>query len=358
MSRRSDPIIPIELFDYHLPESLIAQHPAARRAGSRLLHLDRDTSDVTHREFADVVGLIRPSDLLVINDTKVFPARIPARRLSGGSVELMLTQYPGPEGRATCLVRPGRRMKDGETVILNGDGLGDGPEGNDTLVLHRDGEQFTVSGGTVSVEEAVGRYGQIPLPPYIRRDISGPGDEDKVRYQTVYANQLGAVAAPTAGLHFDTSTIQAIRSTGAGIARVTLHVGPGTFQPVRVQDISQHKMEVEFYEVPEETVTAVMQTRSMGGRVIAVGTTVVRALESAWNGEKLEAGEGSASLFISPGYSFQAVDALLTNFHLPRSTLLMLVCAFGGTGKVMAAYQEAVEDKYRFYSYGDCMFIE
>jgi S-adenosylmethionine:tRNA ribosyltransferase-isomerase len=344
----------ISTFDYILPEELIAQHPAARRAGSRLLHLDRDTGDVTHREFADLVGLIRPGDLLVINDTKVFPARILARRVSGGSVELMLTQYPGTEGRATCLVRPGRRMQDGETVLLHGDGL----EVTDTLILHRDGEQFTVSGGTVSVEEAIGRYGQIPLPPYIRRDVSGPGDEDKVRYQTVYANQLGAVAAPTAGLHFDTSMIQAIRSTGAGIARITLHVGPGTFQPVRVQDISRHIMEVEFYEVPDETVTAVMQTRSMRGRVIAVGTTVVRALESAWSGEKPETGEGSTGLFISPGYSFQAVDALLTNFHLPRSTLLMLVCAFGGTENVMAAYEEAVKDKYRFYSYGDCMFIE
>ncbi len=354
MSRRSDPIIPIELFDYSLPEELIAQTPAVRRAGSRLLHLERDTGDVTHREFEDLVGLIRPCDLLVINDTKVFPARIPAKRVSGGSVELMLTRYPGTDGRTTCLVRPGRRMRDGEIVLLHGDGL----EGSHTLVLHCDGGQFTVSGGTISVEEAIGRYGQVPLPPYIKRDGSSPGDEDKTRYQTVYANQLGAVAAPTAGLHFDTTTIQNIRSIGAGIARITLHVGPGTFQPVRVQDISEHTMEVEHYDVPEETVTAVMETKLLGGRVIAVGTTVVRALESAWKGETLEAGEGSTDLFITPEYQFKTVDALLTNFHLPRSTLLMLVCAFGGTGNIMAAYKEAVEDKYRFYSYGDCMFIE
>lgn len=346
----------IESFDYSLPESLIAQQPTARRAGSRLLHLDRGTGAVEHRDFEDIVGFIRPGDLLVINDTKVFPARIPARRVSGGSVELMLTQYPDSEGSATCLVRPSRRIRDGETVLLD-------EERNDTLLLHRKEDQLTVSGGSLSVEEAISRYGQVPLPPYIKRDLSGPGDEDRTRYQTVYANQLGAVAAPTAGLHFDTSTLQAIRSTGAGIARVTLHVGPGTFQPVRVQDISQHTMGVEDYSIPYETMEAITENGFLGGRLIAVGTTVVRALESAWmSGSNFEEGElgitGSTDLFITPGYQFQLVDALITNFHLPRSTLLMLVCAFAGTDFVMEAYREAVRQKYRFYSYGDAMFIE
>ena len=347
----SNTSLPLSTFDYHLPEPLIAQHPTARRAGSRLLHLDRDSGDMDHGEFADIIGFIRPGDLLVINDTKVFPARIFARRASGGAVELMLTQYPGDEGRASCLVRPGRRLKDGEEIILDEDG-------NDTLMLHRDGELFAVSEGSIPVETAIARYGQIPLPPYIKRDSSGPGDEDRARYQTVYADRVGDVAAPTAGLHFDTSTIQTIRSTGAGFARVTLHVGPGTFQPVRVQEISMHTMEMEMYDVPAETATAVMETKLLGGRVIAVGTTVVRALESAARNEQLEPGKGKTDLFITPGYRFKVVDALLTNFHLPKSTLLMLVCAFGGTENVMAAYKEAVESKYRFYSYGDAMFIE
>jgi S-adenosylmethionine:tRNA ribosyltransferase-isomerase len=349
------PTLSLESFDYSLPESLIAQQPTARRAGSRLLHMERETGAVEHRDFEDIVGFIRPGDLLVINDTKVFPARIPARRVSGGSVELMLTQYPGPEGSATCLVRPGRRMRDGETVLL-------GNEGNDTLLLSCNEDQFTIAGGSLSVEEAISRYGQVPLPPYIKRDLSGPDDRDRTRYQTVYANQLGAVAAPTAGLHVDTSTLQAIRSTGAGIARVTLHVGPGTFQPVRVQDISRHTMGVEVYSIPYETMEAITEVGVLGGRVIAVGTTVVRALESAWMGSNLEDGDlgltGSTDLFITPGYRFTVVDALLTNFHLPRSTLLMLVCAFAGTDFVMKAYREAVENGYRFYSYGDAMFIE
>ena len=194
MSRRSDPIIPLELFDYHLPEELIAQVPAAERTGSRLLHLDRGSGAVEHRGFTELVGFLRQGDLLVLNDTKVFAARIPARRMSGGAVELMLTCYPGTDGRATCLVRPGRRMRDGERMLL-------GDKGADALVLHRDGELFCVSGGSISVEEAVGQYGQIPLPPYIKRDSSGPDDEDRVRYQTVYADRLGAVAAPTAGLN-------------------------------------------------------------------------------------------------------------------------------------------------------------
>ncbi len=341
----------IKNFDYHLPESLIAQVPAAERTGSRLLHLDRGSGVIEHRGFTDLVGLLRQGDLLVLNDTKVFPARFPARRMSGGVVELMLTRYPGTDGRATCLVRPGRRIRDGERVLL-------GDKGADSLVVDRAGELFWVSGGSISVEEAVDRYGQVPLPPYIKRDNSGPDDEDMVRYQTVYADHLGAVAAPTAGLHFDQATMDVIGSTGAGTAMVTLHVGPGTFRPVRVEDISRHTMEMEVYSVPEETASAVMETKKSGGRVIAVGTTVVRTLESAWRGDCLEAGEGNTDLFISPGYRFQTVDALLTNFHLPRSTLLMLVCAFGGTEAVLNAYREAVGETYRFYSYGDAMFIE
>ncbi|MDF1535676.1 MAG: tRNA preQ1(34) S-adenosylmethionine ribosyltransferase-isomerase QueA [bacterium] len=341
----------IETYKYSLPGSLIAQVPAARRTGSRLLHLDRGSGTVGHLGFTDLVGLLRPGDLLILNDTKVFPARITCRRVSGGSVELMLKHYPDAGGQASCLVRPGRRMRDSEEVFL-------GDAGADTLVVHRKGELFTVSGGVVSVAEAISRYGRIPLPPYIRRDSSGPGAEDEVRYQTVYADRLGAVAAPTAGLHFDTATIQAIASSGVGIASVTLHVGPGTFQPVRVRDISMHTMEMELYHIPEETAAAVMAAKRSGGRVIAVGTTVVRTLESGSGGRHLKAGDGNTGLFITPGYRFKVVDALLTNFHLPRSTLLMLVCAFGGTERVIAAYGEAVREKYRFYSYGDCMFVE
>jgi len=341
--------LPIESFDYDLPGELIAQEPAEKRTGSRLLHLDRRSETLRHLKFGSFPDFLRKDDLLVLNDTRVFPARLAARRASGGSLEIFLVEYPSPEGEAGCIVRPGRRIRDPEEVFLS-----DGS----SLIIRRESERFYVRGGSGSLERILSLHGKVPLPPYIRREKGASLEEDRERYQTVYARQDGAVAAPTAGLHFDGDMLEAVRGRGTRIVTVTLHVGPGTFQPVRVADVTRHHMESEAFECRPEATEAVMQTKAAGGRVVAVGTTVVRTLESAWDGERLRPGKGFTNLFVYPGYRFGVVDAVLTNFHLPRSTLLMLVCAFGGTEPVMRAYREAVNEKYRFYSYGDAMFIE
>lgn len=345
----SKPSLHLSAFDYHLPDDLIAQRPAGRRSGSELLCLDREHGYTDHRTFRDLPDLLREGDLLVLNDTEVFPARLMAKRDTGAKIEIFLLKYPVEGEDTPCLVRPGRRIGHEENVSLkNGDAL--------TVKRKKDG--FTVSGKDIDLVEAVKMFGEIPLPPYIRRDVHGPDENDRERYQTVYASHPGAVAAPTAGLHFDDDVLKRVREKGVLVGKVTLHVGAGTFVPVKTEDITEHDMDEEFYTVPPDTADMIREVKRDGGRVIAVGTTVVRTLESAFKGQAVIAGKGTSSLFIYPGYRFSVVDALLTNFHLPRSTLLMLVCAFAGTELVMKAYREAVERGYRFYSYGDAMFIE
>ncbi len=336
-------------FDYSLPESLIAQRPTDLRSASRLLCLHRAEKNIEHLNFRTLTDFLREGDLLVLNDTKVFPARLMARRETGGAVEIFLLKFPVQGEEIPCLVRPGRRIRPEERVVL---------ENGTTLIVRRGKDGFTVTGADIGLDEAVIKFGQVPLPPYIRREGSGPGETDQERYQTVYARHPGAVAAPTAGLHFDESILALIREKGVFIGKVTLHVGPGTFQPVRTRDITDHSMDEESFTVPPDTADLIEGVRKAGGRVVAVGTTVVRTLESAFDGKSVRAGEGASRLFIYPGYRFSVVDAMLTNFHLPRSTLLMLVCAFAGTELVMEAYRKAVEKEYRFYSYGDAMFIE
>lgn len=343
------PSLTLEQFDYHLPGELIAQRPAMKRTGSRLLKVSRGLDSYEHLMFEAFPEMLRDGDLVILNDTRVFPARLMVKRATGSLMEILLLEYPPSDGEAACLVRPGRRIREEERVYL---------ENGAALRLKRTGDRFTVSGDNISLPDAVKTRGQVPLPPYISRGGKGPDETDRERYQTVFAVHPGAVAAPTAGLHFDNDMLARVREKGARIARVTLHVGPGTFQPVRTSHIGKHRMEKESYVVPEETARMIGQTRRAGGRIVAVGTTVVRTLESAWDGGDVAAGEGKTGLFIYPGYRFQAVDALLTNFHLPRSTLIMLVCAFGGTELVLKAYREAVKERYRFYSYGDAMFVE
>ncbi len=343
------PTLSLEMFDYSLPEELIAQRPADLRSASRLLRLEREGKSIEHSGFSSLPDFLREGDLLVLNDTKVFPARLMARRDTGGAVEVFLLKFPVEGEKTPCLVRPGRRLLAEERLVLK-NGI--------TLIVRRCKEGFTVTGEDIDLREAVLKFGNVPLPPYIRREGDGPDEADEERYQTVYASNPGAVAAPTAGLHFDEGVLALIRKKGVFIGKVTLHVGPGTFQPVRVRDITEHRMDEECYMVPPDTADLIECVKKDGGRVVAVGTTVVRTLESAFDGRSVRAGEGASGLFIYPGCRFSVVDALLTNFHLPRSTLLMLVCAFAGTDFVMKAYREAIQQKYRFYSYGDAMFIE
>ena len=341
-------------FDYHLPAPLIAQHPLRPRDACRLLVLDRKTGAIGHRMFSDIVELIRPGDLLVFNDTRVLPARLFCRKASGGHVELLFT---GPVDPRTwkALAKPGRRLKAGSILSVNGD------RDSGTLRIEEvtpDGERVVrlPEGGRYrSIAELIERHGHVPLPPYIRRPDGGRDRED---YQTVYARKPGAVAAPTAGLHFTVELLAALRKRGVDGAFLTLHVGTGTFLPVKVSDPREHLMHEEEYELPREAAEAVTRTRQAGGRVIAVGTTVVRVLEHcAPSPGTIHASCGRTGLKILPPHAFRIVDGLITNFHLPRSTLLMLVSAFASRGHVLAAYAEAVRKRYRFYSYGDAMFI-
>lgn len=334
-------------FDYELPASAIAQEPAPR-GESRLLVLDREGPE-RHARVRDLPRLLRPGDLLVLNDTRVIPARLYGTREGGGGGRMEVLLLERVEEREwDALVKPGRRAKPG--TVLHFDGLSaevtaKAPDGRHRLSFSE------------PLEGHLDRLGHIPLPPYIERPDT---DEDRERYQTVYAASPGAVAAPTAGLHFSTELLSEIAGMGAGIARVTLHVGIGTFKPVSAERIEEHRMERERYEIGNEAAEAVRRTKAAGGRVVAVGTTVVRTLESAAlaGGGEVLPGAGATELFITPGFPFRVVDALLTNFHLPRSTLLMLVSAFAGRERVLAVYEEAVREGYRFYSYGDAMFVE
>jgi len=336
----------IEDFDYVLPPELIAQHPAGERAASRLLHLDGASGEIEDRTFRDIVGLVDAKDVLVFNDTKVIKARLRGRKDTGGEVEILVERIVDPS-RALAHVRASKPPRAGRQIRLARGGI--------VEVLGRDGELFELlflDGPVLDVLEA---WGEVPLPPYIEHV---PEAEDEKRYQTVYARAPGAVAAPTAGLHFDAAILDALRAKGVALASLTLHVGAGTFQPVRVEEISRHVMHSEWYSVPQETVDAIAAAKKRGGRVVAVGTTTLRALESAAAAGELTAGTAETRLFIVPGYRFRVVERLLTNFHLPRSTLLMLVSAFAGTENIRRAYAHAVQERYRFFSYGDAMLVE
>ena len=332
-------------FDFALPERLIAQHPPEQRGSSRLLYAHGGVLE--DRRFADFLQLVESGDVLVLNDTRVIKARLFGEKTSGGKIEVLIERVLN-QHEVLAQVRASKSPKAGSSLVL-ADMLA-------VEVLGREGEFFRLRFlSDESVLDLLERYGQLPLPPYITHAADA---EDEQRYQTVFARAAGAVAAPTAGLHFDDAMLKALHDKGVRIAHVTLHVGAGTFQPVRTELIREHAMHSECYEIPQATVDAIVQARTTGGRVIAVGTTSLRALESAAQDGELQAGTGETKIFITPGYRFKVVDVLLTNFHLPRSTLLMLVCAFGGMEQMLAAYRHAVEKEYRFFSYGDAMLIE
>ena len=335
----------IEEFDFELPQDLIAQFPAAQRSASRLLHLDGATGSYTDHLFVDLPTLVRKGDLLVFNDTKVIKARLQGARESGGKVEALIERIVSPR-RALAMLRTSHTPKPGQKFRF-------GDLANATMI-ERQGEFFLLEFGA-DVTGVLERFGEVPLPPYIGRRADR---EDEARYQTVYARVPGAVAAPTAGLHFDEQLLRHLGEAGVRFAYVTLHIGAGTFQPVREENVEQHVMHGEHYEIPIETAKAVAETHAGGGHVIAVGTTSLRALESAAQSDKLIPGGRETRLFIRPGYVFRIADRLLTNFHLPRSTLLMLVFAFAGTEQVRSAYRHAVDNRYRFFSYGDAMLID
>ncbi len=340
-NRRSD-------YLYDLPEKLIAQHPADRRDGSRLLVLHRDSGAREHRTFRDLPGFLRKNDVLVINDTRVIPARLIGRRPSGGEIELLLLEPLG-EGCWECLTKPAKRVKTGSTVEL--------PEGRRAIVLEEreEGRRVVRFEPEDGWRDWLERAGAMPLPPYIRRKAA---DEDRERYQTVYAERDGAVAAPTAGLHFTQEIFDDLAARGVNIARLTLHVGIGTFRPVMVENVAEHRMDQERYGVSNEAARTINEARKHGGRIVAVGTTCVRTLETISGDDGIvHAGHGATGVFIRPPYRFKAVDVLLTNFHLPGSTLIMLVSAFAGREQILEAYAEAVREKYRFFSYGDAMLI-
>ena len=334
-------------FDYALPPELIAQLPAAERSASRLLHLDCARGIFRDREFRDLPGLVDAGDVVVMNDTRVIKARLTGRKQSGGQVEVLIERVLDHE-RTLAQVRASKSPRAGTRLLL--------AHGAVAEVLGRQGEffelRFTDCDDVFALLE---RSGSVPLPPYIEHE---PDASDDARYQTVYARNPGAVAAPTAGLHFDTALLAALKARGVELAWLTLHVGAGTFQPVRVENLAEHTMHAEWYTLPQPTVDAIAAARAAGRKIIAVGTTTLRALESASASGELRAGNAETRLFIVPGYRFRVVDRLITNFHLPRSTLLMLVCAFAGTDNIRRAYRHAVESRYRFFSYGDAMLIE
>ncbi len=337
-------------FDFDLPEELIAQHPLAQRQASRLMVLDRATEQVQLAQFADIASWFRAGDVLVLNDTRVIPARLLGHKETGGRIEVFLVRrLPGTEETWACLTKSSKAPRPG-SILLLGEGLeGTVVEGGEAPYRH---VKFTCQGDFSRVLEQVGR---IPLPPYIRREATV---EDRTRYQTVFARTSGAVAAPTAGLHFTDEILQGLAAKGVEIRSLTLHVGLGTFLPVRTDDITEHRMHQENYFIPQDTADAVNRAKSEGRRVIALGTTSTRTLEYAVDHQGLlQAGEGTCDLFIRPGFAFRIIDGLITNFHLPCSTLLVLVAALAGREFILEAYRQAVEERFRFFSYGDCMLI-
>ncbi len=357
-------------FDFHLPEELISQEPLADRAASRMLRLDRDSGGIRDASFSDFPELLRPGDLVVFNNTRVFPARLYGRRSGSksqpvsrrnpaardflqGRVEVLLTkELSRHPNEWECLVRPGRKIGVGEQLFFGKDN----ELSAEVVARGTFGERRLRFQPVTSFYELIDRLGHVPLPPYIAREDRGA---DRDRYQTVYAKERGSVAAPTAGLHFTAEILSRMKQRGIETAEITLHVGLGTFQPVREEKVEDHKLHTENYCIPDEAAEKINRALDEKRRVVAVGTTTVRTLEyAARNSGRVQAGSGEADIFIYPGFNFRVVSAMLTNFHLPQSTLLMLVCAFGGKARVMAAYQHAVADRYRFYSYGDCMFVE
>ena len=333
-------------FHFDLPDELIARYPLKERSASRLLSLDGLSGSISHLRFTDLPDLLQPGDLLVFNDTRVIPARLFCRKETGGQVEVLVERVLG-EHEILAHVRASKALKEGQKVLLE--------DGTPLRMTGRDGALFHLfCDGDEAILDVLDRIGHMPLPPYVDRPDES---SDRERYQTVYARESGAVAAPTAGLHFDDRILAELGSRGIESAFVTLHVGAGTFQPVRVEHIENHVMHSEVAHVPQQTVDAVNAARARGGRVVSVGTTSVRSLESASRGGVLRPFRGETNIFIYPGYRFQTVDAMVTNFHLPESTLIMLVSAFAGYQNVMSAYREAVAERYRFFSYGDAMFI-
>lgn len=352
--------LPTSAFDYELPPDLIAQYPVPERDASRLLVLRRTDGSLEHRTFRDIIDFIDPGDVLVLNETRVFPARLLGIRAGGGAAEVVLLHpVTDPEAGVTlgaewpdrwvALVRPGSRLRPGRRVRVTDD-LAVDIEG-----VHDDGTRTVRLVSSLPVRAAITAYGHMPLPPYMQR-AAEPADAE--RYQTVFARTEGSVAAPTAGLHFTPALLAALEERGVALARVLLHVGAGTFRPVEVEDPAAHPMHAEWYEIAEAEARRMNEARRRGGRLWAVGTTVTRTLESAAGADgDIRAGSGWTDLFIRPGYRFRAVDALITNFHLPRSTLIMLVSAFAGYDRTRSAYAEAIRQRYRFYSYGDAMAI-
>lgn len=333
-------------FDFSLPDNLIAKYPLPDRTASRLLCLSRDTGRVDHRQFVDLSRFLSKGDVLVFNNTRVIPARLFGKKSTGGQVEVLIERVLS-QSQATAHIKASKSPKAGTKLILENE--------VDVEVIGRKGELFLLNFHDVrSVIDVLESVGHIPLPPYINRSDE-PADWE--RYQTIFAKEKGAVAAPTAGLHFDDDIIKHIQSQGIQTAFITLHVGAGTFQPVRVEDISQHHMHSETIHVSQDVCDIVNHTKATGGRVVAVGTTVVRSLETAARGGKLKPFSGETDIFIYPGYEFQMIDGLVTNFHLPKSTLLMLVSALGGRENILRAYHSAIEEQYRFFSYGDGMLI-
>jgi S-adenosylmethionine:tRNA ribosyltransferase-isomerase len=335
-------------FDYPLPPELIAQHPLPDRAASRLLVLDRASGQVRHRRFTELLTLVAPGDVLVLNVSRVIPARLRGTREGGAAAELLLVREL-PDGTWLALGHPGGKLKPGRRVRFGDDSAAE------IVDVLGGGLRRVRFAGRLDAHETLAKHGEVPLPPYIRRP---PQPEDRERYQTVYAVHPGSVAAPTAGLHFTPELLAGLRATGVAVAELDLHVGPGTFKPVETEDLARHPIDAERYHVNDETARIINGRRAAGGRVWAVGTTVVRTLETcADEAGRISPAAGETQLFIHPPYAFRAVDRVLTNFHLPRSTLLMLVCAFGGYEAVMRGYRAAVGERYRFYSYGDAMAI-
>lgn len=336
----------VQDFDFQLPDSLIARHPTKERTGSRLLHLDGASGTTAHLNFPAIEALLNPGDLLIFNNTRVIPARLFGQKASGGKVEVLVERITSPNS-ALAHIRSNKSPKAGTELHMEG--------GISLTVTGRSENLFCIDcTNDEPLVDLLEQHGHMPLPPYLEREDD---DEDRERYQTVYASQKGAVAAPTAGLHFDESLLDRIKAKGIDTAFVTLHVGAGTFQPVKGDSLEDHVMHSEWVDVSEETVAKIRATKAAGKRVIAVGTTSVRSLESASTSGQIEPFSGDTQIFIYPGYQFKTVDALLTNFHLPKSTLIMLISAFAGRDNVLNAYNEAIEQQYRFFSYGDAMFV-
>jgi S-adenosylmethionine:tRNA ribosyltransferase-isomerase len=339
-------------FAFDLPEELIAQQPLPERSASRLLEVDGQSGDITHRVFTDLPALLAPGDLLIFNNTRVLPARLYAQKQTGGKAEILIERLLG-DGGALAHVRASKSPREGMLLIITSEPESDLSE-LAVRVIGREGALYRLAPESGSIKEMMRRFGHMPLPPYIERSDT---PEDRDRYQTVFGRRDGAVAAPTAGLHFDQPLLDTLKMAGVDISEVTLHVGAGTFQPVRADNIEEHIMHSEYVEVDQACCDAIARCRSQGGRVVAIGTTAVRSLETAARDGIPEPYSGDTDIFLYPGCKFNVVDAMVTNFHLPESTLIMLVSAFSGMDNIKSAYASAIENRYRFFSYGDAMFL-